>query len=378
MKIIRKSIIRKLIFELILFCILIGSVFFYFYYTKVEVVPYYILLAGLGFFLLMFLLIYWFDVIRPLRKILVQMQALLTGKPYKRIFTDRIDEIGVIANFFNKVTEGFGEVSVDLKDRERMHGELSIAAELQREILPLQNPNLPGLQIVAKNKAATEVGGDSFDMITSKNRTYIYLGDVTGHGVAAGLIMTMVNSLIRVFADVYDTTYDIVVSTNRYIKKHVKKSMFMTMVMFCWDHEKKKMTYVGAGHEHILLYKVGSGECQGILSGGIALGMVPDNSKLVKETSIDLGEGDFIVLYSDGIIEAKNEAGEMFGLERLKSAVREYAAQYSADGVNFHIAKDVSEYIKNHAQEDDMTLIVMKRDSKISPVSDKQFQTTTW
>lgn len=378
MKIIRKSIIRKLIFELILFCILIGSVFYYFYYTKVEVVPYYILLAGLGFFLLMFLLIYWFDVIRPLRKVLVQMQALLTGNPYKRIFTNRIDEIGVISHFFNKVTEGFGQVSIDLKDRDRMHGELSIAAELQREILPLKNPNLPGLQIVAKNKAATEVGGDSFDMITSKNKTYIYIGDVTGHGVAAGLIMTMVNSLIKVFGDVYDTTYDIVVNTNRYIKKHVKKSMFMTMVMFCWDSDKKKMTYVGAGHEHILLYKAASGECQGILSGGIALGMVPDNSKLVKEKQIDLEEGDFIVLYSDGIIEAKNEAGEMFGLERLKSVVREYASQYSADGVSYHVAKDVSEYVKNHVQEDDMTLIVMKRDSKIAPVSDKTSQSTTW
>ena len=67
------------------------------------------------------------------------------------------------------------------------------------------------------------------------------------------------------------------------IKKHVKKAMFMTLVLLCWDHKTKKLTYVGAGHEHILVYRAESGECEAIMSGGVAIGMVPDNSKIVSE-----------------------------------------------------------------------------------------------
>ncbi len=145
------------------------------------------------------------------------------------------------------------------------------------------------------------------------------------------------------------------------------------------DHEKKKMTYVGAGHEYILVYHAASGECEAIMSGGVALGMVPDNSKVISEKEIQLDEGDFIMLYSDGITEAKNTQGELYGVEKLKEQFREYAAQYSAEGVNYHVAKDVSEYMKDHGQEDDMTLIVMQKtdkrpDSAASPID----SSTNW
>ncbi|MFH1284175.1 MAG: SpoIIE family protein phosphatase [Candidatus Peregrinibacteria bacterium] len=350
---------------MLLIALVFAGAAFYFYFTKQEAVPYYFLLAALGFFIIGFAIIYFVDVVRPLRAVLTQMQALLSGKPYKRIYTTRIDEIGVIGHFFNQVTQGLGKVSSDLKDRERMIDELSIASQLQRDILPLKSPEIEGLQVVAKNKPATEVGGDSFAMFTIKNKTYIYVGDVTGHGVAAGLIMTMVNSLVSVFADTYDSPYDIIVNVNKYIKKHVKKAMYMTMVMLCFDHVKKKMTYVGAGHEHILVYHAGSGECEAILSGGVALGMVPDNSNVVKEQEIELDNGDFVVLYTDGITEAKNSENELYGLERLESAVREFAPQYSPEGVNYHIAKDVSAFMAGHEQEDDMTLIVMQRNDGV-------------
>ncbi|MBI4975227.1 SpoIIE family protein phosphatase [Candidatus Peregrinibacteria bacterium] len=365
MRFIQKSIIRKLLLYFTSLLLLLAGVAVYFYYSgNVVILPLKVVLIILGIFLFIALFIYYFEIFKPLKSILFQMQALLTGKPYQRIYTDRIDEIGVLAYFFNQVTKGFKEVSSDLKDRERMIDELTIAAELQRGILMKENPIVQGLQIVAKNKPATEVGGDSFSIITVKDKTYIYVGDVTGHGVSAGLIMTMVNSLINVFADVYDSAFDIVVNVNKYIKRHVKKAMFMTMVMLAFDHKTQKMTYVGAGHEHIIVYRAASGECEAILSGGIALGMVPDNSKAIKEKEIYLDDGDFVVLYTDGLTEARNTEGEMYSLDRLKASVKEYAAQYSAEGVNYHVAQDVSGFMSKDKQEDDMTLIVIKRDSK--------------
>ncbi len=376
MDFIRKSIVRKIILHLVFFGLLIVSIVYVLDYKNIAIPTYFFPIA-LGVFLLYFLLIYWLDVLHPLKKILYEIQALVAGKSYKRIYTTRIDEIGVIAHFFNQVTSGLKEVSFDIKDRERMLDELTIASELQRNILPTVSPGVPGLQIVAKNKPATEVGGDSFNFYTSKDKTYIYIGDVTGHGVAAGLIMTMVNSLIGVFSEVYDNAYDIMVNVNRQIKKHVKKSMYMTLVLLCFDHKTKKMTYVGAGHEHILVYRAYSGQCEAIVSGGIALGMVPDNSKLVVEKELPLDEGDMIVLYSDGITEARNKNEELFGLERLKQSVTEYAAGYSAEGVNYHIAQDVSNFMTGHKQDDDMTLIAMKRDKAVQGSKEDE-KATNW
>ncbi len=378
MPIIRKSIIRKLFINLFWFVLLILAVAFYLYYSETQTVPYYYLVGALGVFLIFFLIVYYVDIIKPLRKIMPSIQAILSGKPYKRIYTSRVDEIGLIAHFFNQVTKGLGKVSLDLKDRERMLDELTIAAQLQKDILPDMIPPVPGMQIVAKSKPATEVGGDSFNVITVKDKTYTYLGDVTGHGVAAGLIMTMVSSLISVFADHYDNPFDIIVNVNKNIKKHVKKAMFMTMVLLSWDLKTKKLTYVGAGHEYILVYRADTGECEAVMSGGVAIGMVPDNSKIIKEKEIKLNEGDFVMLYTDGITEARNKEEELYGLETLKSRFKEFAAQYSAEGVHYHIAKDVSDFMKGHKQDDDMTLIVIKRDSKIKGEKVETEQSTSW
>lgn len=369
-----KSIARKFFLHSAIFAGLSYGVFFYFGDSGgASKILFYLLLA----YVFVFSLMYFFTVVRPLKVVLFQMQSLLTGKPYKRIYTSRIDEVGVLAYFFNQVTKGLGEVSYDLKDRARMIGELNVASQLQRDILPLESPKIDGLKIVAKTKPATELGGDSFNIFTIHDRTYIYIGDVTGHGVSAGLIMTMVNSLVSVFSDTCVSPFEIIVNVNRHIKRHVKKAMFMTMVMLCFDHKTKKMTYVGAGHEHILVYRNASGVCEAILSGGTALGMVPDNSKIVKEKEIVLDEGDFIVLYSDGITEARNPAGELYGLERVKKAVVEFSSHYSAAGVNYHIAQDVTAFMGDHVQDDDMTLIVIKRDS--SPdTPEEQDLSTDW
>lgn len=333
------------------------------FYLKPELVPFNILLAGgIGILLLVTVVVCYLDIVRPLSIVLTQVQGLLTKGTYKRIFTDRVDEIGILAYFFNKVTEGFGQVSYDIKDRQRMLAELKLAAQLQLDILPAHNPKILGLQVEAKTKPATEIGGDLFNFITVKDKTFIYIGDATGHGTVAGLVMTMVNSLVTVFSDMNMSAYDILVNVNKYLKKWLRKAVYMTMVMLCWDSKENKMTYVGAGHEHIIVYHYDTGECDSILSGGIALGMIPDNSKVIKEQEIKLNDHDYIVLYSDGITEAKGKNGELYGLDRLKAAVSDYAPQYSAEGVNFHIAKDVSNFMEGMEQKDDMSLIVIRRD----------------
>jgi HAMP domain-containing protein len=377
MPLIRGSIVSKHISLLFLLVSLFGVVFAVLSYKGITEISFPIYFGSMLVLLLLFVLFYVFDVIRPLSKILREMQALITGKNYKKIYTDRVDEIGILAHFFNQVTKSFSNVSDDIVDRDRLISDLDVASQLQNDILPLESPSIKGLQVVAKTKPATELGGDAFNFFHSDSKVYIYIGDVTGHGVAAGLVMTMANSLITVFSDIYDSAYDIIVHVNQYLKKHVHKAMFMTALMLCWNEKSQRLSYVGAGHEHILVYRSKTGECDSILGGGVALGMVPDNSKLVSEKELPLADGDFVVLYSDGIIEARNSAGDFFGLDRLKALVQEFAPKFSADGVNYHIAKEVSAFIKGVEQLDDITLIVIKKDSKLSISSDADM-TTNW
>ncbi len=357
----KKNLFRKLVSIFFLVFVLISLYSTYSYFYLEQSVPYFVLLITGILYSTLFLVIYYKEVVKPLKAIVVEMQALLTGNEFKSIYSTRIDEIGVIAYFFNQVIKSLGKVSFDIKDRKRMLEELNVASEIQRDILPLKNPSVKGLSIVAKNRSASEVGGDSFNIITTKDKVFIYVGDVTGHGVAAGLIMTMVNSLITVFAELSESAYEIIKNTNKHIKRHIKKAMFMTVVLLSWDIEKQKLTYVGAGHEYILVYRQSIGKCEALKSGGIALGMVPDNSKLIVEKEIILDDGDFVILYSDGITEARNISEELYGLDRLIATVNNFAPDFNAEGLNYKIALDVSAFMKGHSQDDDMTLIVIQK-----------------
>ncbi len=360
MKFIQKSLLGRVFVYFFLFSLLITAGVFYFYSIGQYTISLGTFVVSLFVFLLYFLLVYLNEIVRPFELILNQIKNLLTGRKYNRIYTKRIDEIGTIAHFFNEVTKSLEKISGQLKEGKRMLGELEIAAQLQKDILPVEAPHIPGLEIIAKNRPASELGGDNFDFITSKDNTYIYVGDVTGHGVPAALVMTIVHTLIHTFVEIYDSAFDVVVQTNRRLKTRIKSTMFMTMLMLRWNHVTQKMTYVGAGHEHLLIYRAGKGACEVRMTGGIALGMIADNSKIIKELDLPLEKDDVVILYTDGIVEARNMAGEMYGLNRLKAAVELYAPQYGSEGIVYHVARDFSRYVQEHVQDDDVTLIAIR------------------
>ena len=153
---------------------------------------------------------------------------------------------------------------------------------------------------------ATEVGGDSLDIIAGRdNNHYIYVGDVTGHGVPSGFVMMMVNALISAFAISESNGASILAQTNAILKPRIKQNMMMTAVMLRWDAVSQKMYYTGAGHEFILVYKLKENKIYKLKSGGVAIGMVKDSSKILKEQRIAFDPGDLIILYTDGISEAR-------------------------------------------------------------------------
>lgn len=359
----KKSIALKIFLHLLASATVIGLLDFFGAQYLPEGIAKYHVLAALGLLFIYAGFVIFFSFHKPLLIVFNEMRALLAGKPYKKIFTKRIDEVGVIADFFNNIVKNIEQISVDIAEGKRMSKELSVGSDIQHRILPKSMPALKGLVVFGNTRPASEVGGDTFDIITAVGspNSYTYVGDVTGHGVPAALIMIMVNTLIRTFSETYTNGYDIIVNTNRTLKQRIEPRRFMTCVLTRWNENEQKLYYTGAGHEHILIFRKKQDVCEVKQTGGIALGMVPDISKIVKEELIPLESGDIVVLYSDGIIEAKNDNGEMYGLNRLKTAVETYAGESNPEMLFTNISRDFAVFVKNQPQEDDITLIAMQK-----------------
>jgi serine phosphatase RsbU (regulator of sigma subunit) len=229
--------------------------------------------------------------------------------------------------------------------------------------LPKSAPESKGLDIVAKTRPATEIGGDSFDFLKTADgkQTIIYIGDVTGHGVPSGIIMMMVNTLIRSMLSMgMVSSKDITVLTNTLLAPKISSRLFMTLVMLRWDAENQKMYYTGAGHEHILVYRQKTEKVEAIRSGGIALGMIDNNSMIAQEKEIPLEIGDSILLYSDGISEAKNKTGEMFTLDRIVQSFQKNGYYPTAESIFDRVTKDFQAFVQEYVQIDDCSMIVIK------------------
>jgi serine phosphatase RsbU (regulator of sigma subunit) len=298
--------------------------------------------------------------IKPLDKVTKEIAALVASKPYSRLNIFSKDEFGLIAFFFNDITKNIEKISYMLKEGSRMSEELSIASSIQQSVLPKSIPKIPFLDTVAKTRSAEEIGGDSFAISPHNDNYFIYIGDVTGHGAPAGLVMMITNTLFEVLLPKAKKTKDLASSINKLLKPRVNSTMFMTTVFFRFDPKQKRMFYTGCGHEHILVYRADEGVTEVITTGGIALAMADDIEKIVEEKEIKLKANDVVVLYSDGITEAINDKQELFGLERLTACVSKYGHLGDSLKIFEAISKDVTTFVAETIQNDDMTLICMR------------------
>lgn len=133
----------------------------------------------------------------------------------------------------------------------------------------------------------------------------MYIGDVTGHGVPSGFVMMMVNALVSAIVVSEESSAKVLAETNRILKPRIKQNMMMSSVMLRWNDRDKALYYTGAGHEFILVYSHRENKVFKIKSGGVALGMMRDASRLYKEQQIRFEPEDVVILYTDGITEAR-------------------------------------------------------------------------
>jgi len=261
----------------------------------------------------------------------------------------------------------------DIVEKERLAEELKLGREIQTALLPHEAPFISGLTVQGLMQPAKEIGGDYYDFITLPSvkgegeRLSIVIGDVSGKGVAAGLLMAMAKTAIHTLSQEQTSPREILLRTNAILNKHIGGQKFMTLLYLMWQADTRTFTYSSAGHEHILIYRETSpqgetspsGKVESILSGGFMLGMVADIDKFLEERQIQLQSGDKILLYTDGVTEAQNQAEDRFGLERLKESFLRHSAK-NAQELMGAIKDEVYTFIGTQAQYDDITLVVLE------------------
>jgi len=271
----------------------------------------------------------------------------------------RINILTGIANQAALAVEG-ERLSREAAEQERLTRELEVAREIQASFLPEDYPDLPGWEVAAYWGAARSVGGDFYDFLQLPNgHIGLIIADVADKGIPAALFMALSRTLVRVSALTGRGPAKALERANELILSDVRSDLFVTIFYAVIDPSSGEMLYTSAGHNPPLLLRA-TGEAETLHCRGIALGILEDISLTQKETTLNIG--DLLVLYTDGITEAINPQEEEFGLERLEEIIRN-ARDESASNILSHIDAAVKTFAAGEAQFDDITCILVRRNS---------------
>ncbi len=255
-------------------------------------------------------------------------------------------------------------LTLELVDRLRVRDELDVARELQRELLPLEPPRFPGYSIAHSYRTANEIGGDYYDFLPlGDGRVALAVGDASGHGIGAGLLMAISSATLKTAIDLDPAPEAVLELMNRTLARSGGRRAFMTLFYGVLDPESGTLDYASAGHPFPLLRR-SDGEVLELGSGSLPLGLKKSGS--YTSASVRLEVDDLLLLYSDGLPEAiggpAGGAEEAFGFDRLKSLL---AVPGPAQVVHDRILTDVERHLGRRALDDDMTLVVVRRDADV-------------
>jgi hypothetical protein len=245
-----------------------------------------------------------------------------------------------------------------IAERERVKAEIDAANRIQRALLPPRDPSFPGVSLAAHYGAATEIGGDYYDFIPAGNGTLgIALGDVAGHGLTSGIVMSMVKSALMVQM-VYDSSPVSVLSVlNKTLVKIAPRHMLMTFFFGLLDQETGELRFSSAGHLDPYVFRAKTRELEALSCWGFPLGV--HRREPFRELVTRLYPGDQLVLFSDGLIEATNDDGDPFGFERFEALLRKEGHR-SAETIRAALLSEVSRFTRNRPPEDDQTLVILR------------------
>ena len=267
------------------------------------------------------------------------------------------NEFGVIAAHTNTMIEG-------LKHRIALMGDMKVAEEVQKSLLPQAPPRIEGVDAAARSLPSDQTGGDYFDFFRLPGGNWVVaVGDVSGHGVGAALLMTSVRAFLRMAADQTSDLARIVGRVNTQLARDVGESgSFLTLFLLEIDPENRILSWINGGHDPALLYDPVEDGFVELGGSGPALGLFDEFAYRVG-THRGWSPGSLLVIGTDGIWEAHNESRAMFGKERFKKILRSRNGQ-PPPAILSAVMSDLHEFRGRARQEDDETLVVIKFETK--------------
>ena len=244
----------------------------------------------------------------------------------------------------------------EIRERERVEQELSVARRIQQASLPKTLPALEGWEIAPHYRPAREVGGDFYDVLELEDGQFgLVVGDATGKGVPAALVMATTCGMLRAAANSSKSPGEVLERVNEALSARIPPSMFVTCFYAILDPESGRLLYANAGHD--LPYLRRGSDAEELSARGMPLGLMPGMS--YEERYNYLREGDDVLFYSDGLVEARNPHREMFGFPRLRMLIAAHNKERSLG--NFLMEELYSFAGEGWEQEDDITLLTLRR-----------------
>jgi serine phosphatase RsbU (regulator of sigma subunit) len=262
-------------------------------------------------------------------------------------------------------------------EKERLEKELDVAREVQKKILPAKNPDYRKLEISSAFIPAFEVGGDYYDYFDlGENKFAFVIADVSGKGISAAFIMAEIKGIFESLSKTIEKPKEILVKANQILQRTLDRKNFVSAAYGVIDLEAEKLQLARAGHCPILLLR--DEEAKNLRPSGLGLGLnfSPRFADTLDEIEIDLEEDDIIVLYTDGISEAKNSRGEDFGDYQFKKILLENLNK-SADQMTNSVLKEITLFSKDNHQHDDITLVILKWKPKTKNIGEEEWQNLT-
>jgi len=249
------------------------------------------------------------------------------------------------------------------KEHRKVRHSLSLAMEVQQNLLPKTNPKIDGLDIAGKSIYCDETGGDYYDFLETgspgEGTIGVVVGDVSDHGIPSALLMATARALIRQRCSAFGQIDRVVSDVNRQLAKDVEDSgRFMTLLYIEIERSNQIIRWVNAGHEPAMIYDPDTDSFSELNGGNsLALGVFEDTE--FKEAQKEIAPGQIIVIATDGIWEARNSKGEMFSRDRIHKTIRRNATG-TADDIQNAILDSLKRFQKEVKLEDDITLVVIK------------------
>jgi len=253
-------------------------------------------------------------------------------------------------------------MTADLRDRLRIRQSLALAMDVQRNLLPRRTPRIPGLDVAGHSIYCDETGGDYYDYLDlfalPEQAIAVALGDVTGHGVAAAMVMATARGILRSRSSHQGSLSDLLDHMNDLLVDDTESGRFMTMLLMVIDPNRREMRWASAGHDMPFIYEGGTGRFVEVAGGGVPLGILA-GARYAEFVLADVAPGTLFLAGTDGIWETTNGDGEFYGKERVSELLRRHADS-SAEVISTTLRAELDAFRGPDRQNDDITFVVVK------------------